>query len=117
MQNSSKIENLFNQLKSIQLIDDVKKALNIQNDIELHDFFHNLKKIDILWNMVGIVFLKTPFLIKDQLTKLNAFNNDICLQNFTLFFEKFFEDNINRDQSKRVLECFLCQAWLTSYFL
>jgi hypothetical protein len=76
-------------------IQNVKNILNISNNIESESFLFNLKKFDILWNLVGCIFSKTPFLIKESVGELRELNNNFSLQHFTTFFENYFKKHFN----------------------
>jgi len=76
-------------------ISSVKNILKINNNIESESFLFNLKKVDILWNLVGCVFSKTPFLIKETIGELKELNNNFSLEHFTTFFENYFKKHFN----------------------
>lgn len=88
---------LFDQFFKMdkQFISNVKHVLKIKNEIETESFLFNLKKIDILWNLVGTLFLKTPFLIHDSVSELKEFNNNFTLDHFVNFFENYFQKHFN----------------------
>jgi hypothetical protein len=73
----------------------LKIKLKIKNDIELEPFVYNLKKIDILWNLVGSLFGKTPYLAKETEGVLKEFNVNFSLEKFVLFFSQVFEKEFN----------------------
>ena len=87
----------FDNFKNLELNkrNELKQILKISNDIECESFINNLKKIDILWNLIGKLFSKTPFLIKDNISELKEFNNNFSIENFVRFFESFFNSNFN----------------------
>ena len=78
----------FNQIKSI---------LNISDHVACGDFIFALKKIDLLWNMIGTVFGHTPFMMSvDSRKYLSDINTtmDTDLTNFTVFIHQYFKDSI-----------------------
>lgn len=72
----------------------IKNILKLKNDLDTESFIYNLKKIDILWNLVGTIFGKTPFLLQDMGSYTAELNNNFTLNHFTKFFETFFDQQI-----------------------
>lgn len=91
--NNQMFENFLNLDNETKLM--LKKALKIKNDIELEPFVYNLKKIDILWNLVGSLFGKTPYLAKETDGALKEFNKNFTLEKFVSFFSEVFEKEFN----------------------
>lgn len=73
----------------------IKKDLQIKNNIDLEPFIYNLKKIDTLWNLIGILFGKTPFLVNEYKSSLKDFNESFSLDKFVKFFSNLFEKEFN----------------------